>query len=48
MKRIDPTFKEQTQFSEETEDFLNELFTNLFDNDDITSDYDKIPDARAT
>jgi hypothetical protein len=44
MKRIDPTFKPQTQFSEETEDFLNELFDNLFDNDDLTENTDRIPD----
>ncbi len=44
MKRIDPTFKPQTQFSEETAAFLDELFDNIFDNDDLTSESDRIPD----
>lgn len=44
MKRIDPNFRSSTLSEEETEAFLDELFNNLFDNDDITSDTDKIPD----
>ena len=44
MKRIDPTFKPQTQFSEETAAFLDELFDNLFDNDDLSENTDRIPD----
>jgi hypothetical protein len=44
MKRIDPTFKTQTIFSEDAESFLDELFTNLFDSDDLSSDSDAIPD----
>ena len=44
MKRIDPTFKTQTVFSEDAESFLDELFENLFDNDDLSSGSDKIPD----
>jgi hypothetical protein len=44
MKRIDPTFKTQTLFSEDTESFLDELFENLFDNDDISDNSDKIHD----
>ena len=43
MKRIDPTFKPQTIFSEDAESFLDELFDNLFDNDDLSSDSDAIP-----
>lgn len=44
MKRIDPTFKPQTIFSEDTESFLDELFDNLFDCDDLSSESDRIPD----
>ena len=44
MKRIDPTFRSVTLSEEETDAFLDELFTNLFDNDDITSESDAIPD----
>jgi hypothetical protein len=44
MKRIDPTFKEQTLINQDNIDFLDELFNNLFDNDDISSESDAIPD----
>jgi hypothetical protein len=44
MKRTDPTFKTQTLFSEDAESFLDELFENLFDNDDISDNSDKIHD----
>ncbi len=44
MKRIDPTFKPQTIFSEDTESFLDELFDNLFDSDDLSENTDKIFD----
>ena len=44
MKRIDPNFRSATLSEEETNDFLNELFTNLFDNDDLSSESDAIPD----
>ncbi len=44
MKRIDPTFKPQTVFAEDTESFLDELFDNLFDSDDLSANTDKIPD----
>lgn len=44
MKRIDPNFRSVTLSEEETDSFLDELFTNLFDNDDLSSDSDKIPD----
>lgn len=43
MKRIDPTFKTQTAQSEQDLAFLDELFDNLFDSDDLSSDTDKIP-----
>jgi hypothetical protein len=44
MKRIDPNFKQQTLLEQENLEFIDELFTNLFDNNDISSDSDKIPD----
>jgi hypothetical protein len=44
MQRIDPTFKTQTLFSEDAESFLDELFDNLFDSDDLSSEHDKTPD----
>jgi hypothetical protein len=44
MKRIDPNFKEQSLIDQENLEFLDELFSNLFDNDDISSDCDQIPD----
>ncbi len=44
MNRTDPTFKQQTQSSEEDLAFINELFDSLFDNDAINSDTDKTPD----
>jgi hypothetical protein len=44
MKRIDPNFRFATLSDEETESFLDELFTNLFDSDDLSSDSDKTPD----
>ena len=44
MKRIDPTFKEHALTEQETNEFLDELLNNLFDNDDISNDSDKIPD----
>ncbi len=43
VNRTDPTFKQQTQSSEEDLAFIDELFDSLFDNDDITSDTDRIP-----
>ena len=46
MKRIDPTFREQTNLAQQDLDFINELFDNLFDNDDISNDCDKTPDFR--
>ena len=44
MNRTDPTFRNATLTEEETNSFLDELFLNLFDSDDITSESDKIPD----
>ena len=43
MNRTDPTFRNATISEEEANDFLNDLFSNLFDSDDITSEQDKIP-----
>ena len=44
MKRIDPNFRFATLSDEETESFLDELFDNLFDSDDLSANTDKIPD----
>lgn len=44
MKRIDPNFRDAAVSEEEMNAFLNELFDELFDNDPINSDSDKIPD----
>jgi hypothetical protein len=44
MNRTDPTFREQTNFAQQDLDFLDELFDSLFDNDDLSSEHDKIPD----
>ena len=44
MNRTDPNFRFATLSDEETESFLDDLFTNLFDSDDLSSDTDKIPD----
>lgn len=48
MKRIDPDFRFNFRFptlsEEEANSFLDELFSNLFDSDDISSDSDKTPD----
>jgi hypothetical protein len=43
MKRINPNFRFATLSDEETESFLDELFTNLLDQDDITAESDAIP-----
>lgn len=43
MKRIDPNFKFATLSDEEANSFLDELFTELFDSDDL-SETDQIPD----
>ena len=45
MKRIDPTFKFATLSNEEADSFLDDLFTNLLDdNDFFTESSDAIPD----
>ena len=44
MNRTNPNFKEQALINQDNVDFLDELFSNLSDNDDISSDCDKIPD----
>jgi hypothetical protein len=44
MNRTNPNFKEQTLIDQDNLDFLDELFSNLLDQDDITSEYDKTPD----
>ena len=47
MNRTDPTFRQQTQTTEEDLSFIDDLFDSLFDNDDINSDTDKTPDLAA-
>lgn len=44
MQRSIPTFKQTKLSEEEANAFLDELFSNIFDNDDISSNCDKIPD----
>jgi hypothetical protein len=44
MNRSDPTFREQSLIAQDNIDFLDELFSNLFDNDDLSENSDKIPD----
>jgi hypothetical protein len=44
MKRTDPTFKEQTVIDQENIDFLDEMFAELFDCGDVSSDSDIVPD----
>ena len=44
MNRTDPTFRNATLSEEEANSFLDELFANLFDQGDISSDTDKVPD----
>ena len=46
MKRIDPTFKEHLLSNIEKEEFLDEMFAELFDTADIHSDTDRVPDFR--
>ena len=43
MNRTDPTFRNATLSEEEANSFLDELFANLFDQEDISSDTDKVP-----
>jgi hypothetical protein len=43
MNRTNPNFKEQTLIDQDNLDFLDELFNNLFDNDDLSENSDKIP-----
>lgn len=44
MNRTDPNFLFSTLSEEEANSFLDELFSNLFDSDDISADTDKTPD----
>jgi len=44
MKRINPNFRQALLNEEEANSFLDELFNNLFDSDDLSSDSDAIPD----
>jgi hypothetical protein len=44
MNRTNPNFKEQTLIDQDNLDFLDELFDNLFDSDDLSSEQDKTPD----
>jgi hypothetical protein len=42
MNRLDPVLQNVIHPDEERNAFLDELFNNLFDNDDISSESDKI------
>ena len=44
MQRSDPTFRHETLSAEEVDSFLDELFAELFDDDTVTADTDKVPD----
>lgn len=44
MKRTDSNFFEAFRNEEETDSFLDELFLNLFDDNDLSSESDTIPD----
>ena len=44
MNRTNPNFRNATLSEEEANSFLEDLFSNLLDTDDISSDCDKIPD----
>lgn len=44
MKRTDPNFFEAFRNEEEIDSFLDELFLNLFDDNDLSENTDKIPD----
>ena len=46
MKRSDPTFKQHLLSDLEREEFLDELFSQLFDEAPIDCDTDKVPDFR--
>ena len=44
MQRTDPNYRQDSTREELTEDYLDDLFATLFDNNDLGSDYDRIPD----
>jgi hypothetical protein len=44
MQRTNPTFKQIKLSEEEANAFLDEMFSNLFDSDDLSENTDKIPD----
>ena len=44
--RINPNFKREVLSEEETKEFLDEMFEELFDLAPISSDTDKVPDFR--
>ena len=44
MKRIDPHFKTQSVIDLENQEFLDEMFEELFDCGDVDSETDKVPD----
>jgi hypothetical protein len=46
MKRSDPTFKQHFLSDVEKEEFLDELFSQLFDLAPVDSNADKVPDFR--
>ena len=46
MQRTNPNFKQHFLSDLEQEEFLDELFANLFDVTPVDSDTDKVPDFR--
>jgi hypothetical protein len=46
MQRTNPNFKQHFISDMEKEEFIDELFNNLFDLAPIDSDSDKVPDFR--
>jgi len=48
MQRSIPTFKQTKLSEDEVNSFLDDLFSNLFDNDDLSENTDKIPNLALT
>ncbi len=43
MDRTDPTYRYEAMTAEEVDSFLDEMFAELFDSDDVSSDTDRVP-----
>jgi hypothetical protein len=46
MQRTDKNFRQQAMTEEETNAFLDEMFNELFDTNDIDSETDQIPNLQ--